>query len=162
MSLNHNRGLYKLQNCVNMQCVGGSGWQACHKDNVSYWPFGTYNACIFQCSTFRCLHLHSQPLLTQCHINSSLPQTNQVSCRNRGKCSYICLGLVMRLCVSILTHQIVIAETEGFEKLHRQIRNWTHNCYKTTSCDTFLGLTTHYWEFLLPRNLTCVVFFLKN
>lgn len=26
MSFNHNRGLYKLQHCVNMQCVGGSGW----------------------------------------------------------------------------------------------------------------------------------------
>lgn len=47
----------------------------------------------------------------------------------------------MKLCVSVLIYHIIIVEV-GVKKIHRQVRGLTHNYHKTTSCDTFLGLTT--------------------
>lgn len=43
----------------------------------------------------------------------------------------------------VVIYQIVTVEGEGTEKLHRQVKDLTHNYYKKTSCDTVLGLTTH-------------------
>lgn len=93
-------------------------------------------------------HMHSQPLFKTMpyQLLFALKQTRYPA-GIEEKCSYVCQCLIMRLCVNAVIHLFVIAEVEEFEQLHssyrdnlhRQVRNLTHNYYKTTS-------VTHSWD----------------